>query len=105
MLPLVSVRSPARKANYLLRLSKVPLQNLSWNIDRIPYFNRKRDRPELLTPLRLPDPDPDLFRQSRKLSAAPLHDKIKKAMNSGHPVTPCPGFIKHLFTVNQNRSI
>src|SRR5690625_5013591 len=105
MLPLVSVRSDLRKANYLLRLWKVPLQNLSWNIDRIPYFNRKRDRPELLTPLRLPDPDPDLFRQSRKLSAAPLHDKIKKAMNSGHPVTPCPGFIKHLFTVNQNRSI
>src|SRR5690625_4857114 len=105
MLPLVSVRSPARKANYLLSLSKVPLQNLYWNIDRIPYFNRKRDRPELLTPLRLPDPDPDLFRQSRKLSAAPLHDKIKKAMNSGHPVTPCPGFIKHRFTVNQNRSI
>src|SRR5690625_4333503 len=105
MLPLVSVRSPARKANYLLRLSKVPLQNLSWNIDRIPYFNRKRDRPELLTPLRLPDPDPDLFRQSRKLSAAPLHDKIKKAMNSRHPVTQCTGFIKHLFTVNQNRSI
>src|SRR5690625_1242654 len=105
MLPLVSVRSPARKANYLLRLSKVPLQNLSWNIDRIPYFNRKRDRPELLTPLRLPDPDPDLFRQSRKLSAAPLHDKINKAMNSVHPVTLCPVFINHLFTVNQNRSI
>src|SRR5690625_3279547 len=105
MLPLVSVRSPVRKANYLLRLSQVPLQNLSWNIDGIPSFNRKRDRPELLTPLRLPDPDPDLFRQSRKLSAAPVHDKIKKAMNSGHPVTPCPGFIKHLFTVNQNRSI
>src|SRR5690625_4753553 len=105
MLPLVSVRSPARKANYLLRLSKVPLQNLSWNIDRIPYFNRKRDRPELLTPLRLPDPDPDLFRQSRKLSAAPLHHIINKALNSGHPVPPCLGFIKHLFTVNQNRSI
>src|SRR5690625_4817918 len=105
MLPLVSVRSPARKANYLLRLSKVPLQNLSWNIDHIAYFKRKRDRPDLLSLLRLPDLDPDLFLQSRKLSAAPLHDKIKKAMNSGHPVTPCPGFIKHLFTVNQNRSI
>src|SRR5690625_4930002 len=105
MLPLISVRCPARKANYLLRLSKVPLQNLSWNINRIPYFNRKRDRPELLTPLRLPDPDRDLFRQSRKLSAAPLHDKIKKDMNSGHPVTPCPEFIMHFFTVNQNRRI
>src|SRR5690625_128776 len=105
MLPLVSVRSPSRKANYLLRLSKVPLQNLSWHIDRIPYFNRKRDRLELLTTLKLPNPDPDLFQQYRKLSAAPLHDKIKKAMNSDHPVTPCPGFIKHLFTVNQNRSI